>query len=202
MTEMPEHRLVARVEEEEAGRAFLVRSPAVGIVDGVPAPGIYLNAMERFLALRILGRSHLVQLPRGVQGRVVERLVDGWNVPVEHNQPLLRLRLGESPDEAVARAGGTATEAEAADRDLITVAAPSEGIFYRKPTPDSPSYVEEGSPVSKGSVLGLVEVMKSFNQIAYGGTGLPEKGVVARILVRDAQEVGFGQPLFLIRPAP
>ena len=55
--------------------------------------------------------------------------------------------------------------------------------------------------MTAGTVLGLVEVMKSFNQIAYGGPGLPERGTVAKVLVQDAAEVTYGQTLFLIRPA-
>jgi biotin carboxyl carrier protein len=196
---MAEQKIAARVEEL-GGEGFVVRSPAVGIVDAVPQVGIYLNAMEGFLTLRVLGRRNLVLLPRGVQGRVVEQYVEGRWIAVEHNQPLLRLRVGleattdereHGPATAGARPGGEA--------DLITVPAPSDGIFYRRPTPESPAYVEAGQAVARGAVLGLVEVMKSFNQILYGGPGLPERGTVAKVLAEDAVEVKFGQPLFLIK---
>jgi biotin carboxyl carrier protein len=60
--------------------------------------------------------------------------------------------------------------------------------------------VDEGSEVGTGSVLGLVEIMKCFHQITYGGAGLPERGSVARILVENAAEVELGQELFLVRP--
>ena len=50
-------------------------------------------------------------------------------------------------------------------------------------------------------MLGLVEVMKCFNQIAYGGPGLPERGTVAKILVDDSDEVVHDQVMFLISPA-
>ena len=43
--------------------------------------------------------------------------------------------------------------------------------------------------------------MKCFNQIAYGGPGLPERGTVAKVLVEDAEEVEHDQVMFLIRPA-
>ena len=78
--------------------------------------------------------------------------------------------------------------------------APSEGIFYRRPAPEAPVYVDLGAQVSTGAVLGLVEVMKCFNQIAYGGPGLPDKGEIVRILADDSAEVEFGQALFWIRP--
>jgi acetyl-CoA carboxylase biotin carboxyl carrier protein len=194
---MAELKIAARIEEGE-GQSFLIRSPSVGVVDAMPALGLYLNPMEGFLALRILGRRHLVLLPRGVQGRVSERFVEGSSVPVEYNQPLLRLRAGLEASEAERERIGASTGAGATD--LIAVPSPSDGIFYRRPGPESPSYVEVGQSIGRGAVLGLVEVMKSFNQILYGGPGLPERGVVAAILVEDSCEVKFGQPLFRIKP--
>ncbi len=195
-----EYKLVALVDPQDQDQSFLVRSPAVGVADDVPQPGIYLNPLQGFVALNVLGRWHPVLLPRGVQGRVVERLVAGTHVPVEYNQPLVRLSLGAeaAAQEAAAAAQGAGG---AAQGELIAVPAPSEGIFYRKPSPEAPAYVEPGQTIARGAVLGLVEVMKSFNQITYGGPGFPERGTVVEIKVQDAAEVTFGQPLFLIRPA-
>jgi acetyl-CoA carboxylase biotin carboxyl carrier protein len=194
---MAELKIAARIEEGE-GQSFLIRSPSVGVVDAMPALGLYLNPMEGFLALRVLGRRHLVLLPRGVQGRVCERFVEGSSVPVEYNQPLLRLRAGLEAGEAERERIGASASTGATD--LIAVPAPSDGIFYRRPGPESPNYVEVGQSIARGAVLGLVEVMKSFNQILYGGPGLPERGQVAAVLCEDACEVKFGQPLFRIKP--
>jgi biotin carboxyl carrier protein len=198
---MPSYNLVAKVDTEGTGKetTHLVRAPAVGVADGVPDKGDYLNPLEAFLTLRILGRRYTVRLPRNVQGRVVEQLIEDTSTPVDYKQPLLRLGLAESEH---AEAAGSAAAADAdADADLIPVPTPSEGIFYRRPGPDSPAYVEEGDEVGAGATLGLVEVMKSFNQITYGGPALPERGVVVKILVEDSAEVSYGQALFLIRPA-
>ncbi|MBI4703011.1 MAG: hypothetical protein HY744_17990 [Deltaproteobacteria bacterium] len=195
---MATYRLVAKVDSEPDG-TFLVRSPAVGVADGVPDVGVYLNPCASFLTLGILNRRYLVQLPRNVQGTVVGQLIDDTATAVAYGQALFRLSpvrdlgLG-STEEAERQRAPSGTE------DLIAVPSPSDGVFYRKPTPESPSYVEEGGAVATGTVLGLVEVMKSFNQITYGGPGLPEQGTVARILVQDGAEVAFGQPLFLVRP--
>jgi acetyl-CoA carboxylase biotin carboxyl carrier protein len=204
---MSTHKLVARVDTEDDGSTparrptFLVRSPAVGVVDGRPDRGVYLNPMRGFLTLTVLNRRHVVLLPRKVEGRVVETFIDDTYTPVGFNQPLFRLSqvAMDATREAGAAAAGAGGRAEL-DADLIAVQAPSEGVFYRRPGPDSPPYVEEGSEVSSGSVLGLVEVMKSFNQISYGGPGLPERGRVERVLAEDSAEVSFGQTLFLIRP--
>jgi acetyl-CoA carboxylase biotin carboxyl carrier protein len=197
---MPTYRLVATVDTE-SGDAFLVRSPAVGFADGLPGQGVYLNPSEGFLTLTVLNRRYTVELPRNVQGLVTEQLIEDTWTPVAYGQPLFRLSQAEAvmgsragKDQAV---GGEAKDAD----DLIAVPAPSDGVFYRRPSPEVPAYVDEGSEVSTGSVLGLVEVMKSFNQIAYGGPGLPERGTVVRILAEDAAEVAYGQTLFLVKPA-
>jgi len=195
---MPSHRLVARVDTED-NNSFLVRSPTVGVVDGVPAVGVYLNPMEGFLTLTVLNQGHVVLLPRNVQGRVVECFIVDTSTAVEYNQPLFRLSQS-AQEQAPGPRSDAGGESRGADADLIPVVAPSEGVFYRRPAPDSPPYVEVGGEVSTGSVLGLVEVMKSFNQITYGGPGLPQRGTVEWAQVEDSAEVQFGQTLFLIRP--
>ena len=78
---------------------------------------------------------------------------------------------------------------------LVEVKAPMVGTFYAQPEPGAPPYVDVGSQVEEDTTLGLVEVMKVFNAISAG-----VRGVVERILVRNAEFVEFGQPLFLIRP--
>ncbi len=197
-----EERLVARIEAVEAPqRGFLLRSPAVGIVEGLPEVGAHLGALASFASLRILNRPLRVQLPLGVQGFVVERFVAEMRAPVEYDQPLLRIAvLAAQAAESEASTDSGALAAGDAGADVITVTAPSEGVFYLRPKPDAPAYVSVGSSVSTGMVLGLVEVMKCFNPIAYGGPGLPVSGVVAEILVRDGSEVKHGQVLIRVKP--
>jgi len=199
---MPALTLVARVDQVESGDStFLVRSPAVGLADGIPDEGVYLNPSDRFLTLRILGRRQNLVLPRHVQGRVTERYIENTQTPVAYNQPLLRLSPWAEAGPTAGPSAGARKGAGEGEADLIAVESPSEGVFYRRPSPDAPSYVDVDSRISHGTVVGLVEVMKCFNQIRYGGPGLPEHGVVAKALVEDAAEVSFGQVLFLIRPA-
>ncbi|RLB49861.1 MAG: hypothetical protein DRI90_24205 [Deltaproteobacteria bacterium] len=196
---MPSPRLVAKVDSE-TDKTFLVRSPAVGVADGVPKRGVYLNASEGFLTLAILNRRYVVQLPRNVQGMVSELLIEDTAVPVAYGEPLFR--LSQALDLESTRGGAATKEGEPQEGDdLIAVTAPSDGVFYRRPSPDKPNYADEGAEVTSGSVLGLIEVMKSFNQITYGGPDLPERGIVTRVLATDASEVAYGQTLFLVRPA-
>ena len=59
--------------------------------------------------------------------------------------------------------------------------------------------VEVGSRVQAGDPLGLVEVMKTFNQILYGGPGFPEDAEVVEVRAGDAEEVRAGQILMVVR---
>jgi acetyl-CoA carboxylase biotin carboxyl carrier protein len=193
-------KLIARVEALESPQTgTLVRSPAVGILEGAPDLGVHVSALSGFARLRILNQRHALALPLGIQGFVAERFVTEARAPVEFNQPIVRLSLSTVPSPSA-----DAREAAALGRDaqgeLIAVTAPSEGVFYLRPKPDAEPYVSVGSAVASGSVLGLVEVMKCFNPITYGGPGLPGKGVIAQILAGDAAEVEFGQVLFLVKP--
>ncbi len=47
----------------------------------------------------------------------------------------------------------------------VEVKAPMSGVFYRKPAPEEPPYVEVGSEVKKKQVIGLLETMKVFQKI-------------------------------------
>ena len=71
-----------------------------------------------------------------------------------------------------------------------TVKAQMPGTFYRRPDPDSDPYVEEGDEVSAGDIIGLIEVMKNFNEIK-----VEEDGKISRFLVESEDPVEAGQDL-------
>ena len=80
-----------------------------------------------------------------------------------------------------------------ADDKTHVVTSPFVGTFYRKPNPDSPSYVSQGDKIDKGQVLCIVEAMKLMNEIE-----ADVAGTITAILVEDGQAVEYGQPLFKI----
>ncbi|MBA4393907.1 MAG: acetyl-CoA carboxylase biotin carboxyl carrier protein subunit [Desulfobacca sp.] len=63
---------------------------------------------------------------------------------------------------------------------LIEVRAPMSGVFYQKPAPDQPAYIEEGDIVKKKQVLGLLETMKVFQKIK-----APVDGRVLRVVAEN-----------------
>ncbi|SFU27577.1 acetyl-CoA carboxylase biotin carboxyl carrier protein [Pustulibacterium marinum] len=78
----------------------------------------------------------------------------------------------------------------------ITVKSPIIGTFYRKPSPDKPTFVEVGSTISTGDVLCVIEAMKLFNEIES-----EVSGKIVKVLVDDSSPVEFDQPLFLVDPS-
>ena len=48
---------------------------------------------------------------------------------------------------------------------MAQLLSPLPGTFYRKPAPGQPNYKSDGDMVVIGDVLGLIEVMKSFNEV-------------------------------------
>ena len=68
--------------------------------------------------------------------------------------------------------------------------SPLPGTFYRRPAPDKPTYKNEGDVVAVGDVIGLIEVMKSFNEVKAGATGK-----ILRFLAENEEAVMAGQPI-------
>lgn len=73
------------------------------------------------------------------------------------------------------------------------IEAPMPGVFYRRSDPDEPVFVEEGESVSEGDTLGLIGVMKNYNDIT-----APGDGVIAEIVATDEAEVDVGDVLFVL----
>ncbi len=86
--------------------------------------------------------------------------------------------------------------AEAPAANLVTIKSPMIGTFYRKASPDKPSFVEVGSEVAQGTVVCIIEAMKLFNEIES-----EVSGKIVKVLVEDASPVEYDQPLFLVEPA-
>ena len=79
--------------------------------------------------------------------------------------------------------------------DIVTINSPMVGVFYSSPNPGSPTYIKEGDYVESGKVVGIIEAMKTFNEIR-----TETAGVVKEISVVDGQMVEHGQVLLKIDP--
>jgi acetyl-CoA carboxylase biotin carboxyl carrier protein len=75
----------------------------------------------------------------------------------------------------------------------IEVRAPMSGVFYSRPGPDQPPYVEEGSIVTKKQVLALLETMKVFQKVKS-----PADGIVKKIMVENETALADDDIMFII----
>src|SRR5689334_868577 len=72
------------------------------------------------------------------------------------------------------------------------ICAPLSGIFYLRPGPDQPPYVEVGQAIKAGMAICVIEAMKTFIEIR-----AERDGILEAILVAPGTLVEAGQPLML-----
>ena len=70
------------------------------------------------------------------------------------------------------------------------ILSPLPGTFYRKPSPESPAFKENGDSVAAGDTVGLVEVMKNFQEVPAG-----VDGTNIRFIAEDGDAIMPGQPI-------
>ncbi len=113
--------------------------------------------------------------------------------------PMAAAPVAPATPAAPAATPAAPTTEEAAPEDdskYITIKSPIIGTFYRKPSPDKPTFVEVGSTINQGDVLCVIEAMKLFNDIES-----EVSGKIVKVLVEDSSPVEFDQPLFLVDPS-
>jgi biotin carboxyl carrier protein len=78
-------------------------------------------------------------------------------------------------------------------KKLVEVKAPMSGVFYRRPSPEEPFYVEAGDAVKKKQVLALLETMKVFQKVKS-----PVKGTVVEIVAENETPLKDEDVMFII----
>jgi acetyl-CoA carboxylase biotin carboxyl carrier protein len=101
---------------------------------------------------------------------------------------------GEAPQ------GAKPTQPTQSTGDGLVFRAPTSGRFYGRPAPDKPPFVVAGGELAQGTTICLLEVMKTFHRVTYGGPGLPETARIRRVLVADGDDVSAGDPLLALEP--
>lgn len=189
--------LTARARKE--GGTTLLLAPAVGLWRSAPLTGSLVTPGAPVGELEILGVRHRLRAPADAAGLVLEP--DGPRLarrPVQYDQVLLRLDPEASP--AAVGAGG-ATEAAEADASGVVFRSPLSGRYYARPAPDQPPFVSVGDVVETGQTVALLEVMKTFNRVTYGGDGLPARARVLALGPTDEDDVDEGDVLLRVEPA-
>ena len=73
------------------------------------------------------------------------------------------------------------------------VVTPVPGTFYRRPDPDSDVFVSDGDTVSEGDTIGLVEIMKNFQDVES-----EVDGTLVEFLVENEDAVQAGQAVAVV----
>ena len=196
---MFENKVKALIEpDSENPDQIVLLAPAVGLFRLHLPKGAYVTPDLKMGTFNQLQQFSNLVVPQGARGAVLEQLVaDGVN-KVQYRTPLLR--IGAATAEQMEAAAHEAEDLGAASSGGdLAVRSPTDGIFYRKPDPESPPYVAVGDVIVPGAQLGLVEVMKCFNQIRLEGDALPSQCEVIQIPVEDGCEVKLGQVLFVLK---
>ncbi len=110
-----------------------------------------LEVEQDGLRVRVVGASGA----QGTAGPVAPQVASAAAAPAPDGAPMASVVVSRGA------ALGTAN----------TINAPLTGIFYRSASPQSGPFVQEGSVVAVGDVIGLIEAMKLFNEIKSTAAG-------------------------------
>jgi acetyl-CoA carboxylase biotin carboxyl carrier protein len=167
--------------------------PSIGQGDLV-APGGAIGELV------VLGRTATLVVPRGADATGIALRLPPATHPVGYGDVLVALDPSLTLAPGAARGPGTLgmPGAPAATVEGMVFCAPTSGRFYGRPAPDKPPFVTEGAQLATGTTICLLEVMKTFHRVHYGGPGLPDTARVRRVLVAEGADVNAGDPLLAL----
>jgi acetyl-CoA carboxylase biotin carboxyl carrier protein len=173
-----------------------LRAPAPGLFVPAVATGDLVRPGAAIGRLEVLGRSIELRAPR-VGGIVIAPAAGG---AAAERAVAYRDVLCGLDQTARAGAGEAAGAPEAADAaaDGLAFTAPLSGRFYARPAPGKPAFVKAGDEIHAGQTVCMLEVMKTFNRVTYGGGDLPERARIVEVLVADEDDVTAGQVILTV----
>jgi len=211
MSRLHDRTLELLVEDQPPDRGvrrWLLQSPAPGWFHPTIAAMAWCQPGAEIGALEILGRRHRLVTPPGVAGFSGDV---GSGEPfasrlsahaVAYRDPIVLVSSDPGLAGHAAPRGprGVPTGSTIADAGAtgLVFRAPTSGRFYGRSAPDKPPFVAEGAELTHGATICLLEVMKTFHRVTYGGADLPATARVIRVLVADGADVNAGDPLLAL----
>jgi acetyl-CoA carboxylase biotin carboxyl carrier protein len=177
-----------------------LRAPGPGMFAPWVGQGDLVTPGSDLGELVVLGRASILVVPRSASltsGGIALRLPPAVH-PVAYGDLLVEI---DPSLQGTAGASASASAPAAATGDAalgLVFHAPTSGRFYGRPGQDKPPFVAEGTQLTAGSTVCLLEVMKTFHRVTYGGPGLPDTARVRRVLVADGADVNAGDPLLAL----
>ena len=126
------------------------------------------------------------------EGLVRQREVGGFVTPKPTNGSAAEPDTADPAPETPSDKQRSSEDGTEPDGQKV-IPSPSIGIFYHAPSPGAAPFVEVGKKVTKGDIVGLIEVMKLFTDITS-----PVTGIVQDIFVDNNTLVEHGQSLLAI----
>jgi acetyl-CoA carboxylase biotin carboxyl carrier protein len=179
-----------------AGERIELVSPSPGLFHSRLGIGDVVRMGSVLGDLEVLGKAIELVAPDSALGAVVAvRDPALARTAVDFGAVLLTL----DPRASATAIAATAVAASTADTEhRLVFRAPTSGRFYGRAAPDKPPFVTAGAELAVGATVCLLEVMKTFHRVTYGGTGLPERARVRELLVADGADVNAGEPLLAL----
>lgn len=102
------------------------------------------------------------------------------------------VKVKEVPPEKEVTENGIETTAK--NKEKCYIKSSLAGNFYLKKEENAEPFVKLHDRVEESTVVGLIEVMKLFNEVQAGSSG-----EIVDILIEDGDFVEYGQPLFEVK---
>lgn len=187
------HALTAEALARKDGDTWVLRSPAPGWFYPSLTEGDLVIAKHAIGELEVLGRRTLIVAPdvRGIASAPPALFAPR---AVGFGDPLVVIDTA-----AQLAAIGASADLPLADATIgLVFRAPTSGRFYGRAAPGKPAFISVGDELHPGATVCLLEVMKTFHRVTYGGAGLPERARVREVLVADGADVTSGDPLLAL----
>ena len=158
----------------------------------------HLSFSDVIRVLRLVDETPFQELQLELEGlkvRVVQDKEERLPAPSAASEGRVSPTAHAAPAEPVREPIAAAVAVNSAHIDGTPVLAPLAGTFYRAPSPGAPPFIELGTAVKQGDVVGILEIMKLMNHVT-----APCPGVIREICARNEEFVEFGQVLAVIDP--
>lgn len=196
---MSRHKQVVATARVTEAETIALTSPAPGLFRTHLRVGDIVRGGSVLGELEVLGHLSQVLAPDAATGAIIALADPQLTRPaVEFGGTLVTIDPRAIAGAATTDASGAASHGTAGG---LVFRAPTSGRFYGRPSPDKPAFVSAGGELAPGATICLLEVMKTFHRVTYGGAGLPERAKVREVLVADGDDVNAGDPLLALDPA-
>ncbi|MBD3866487.1 MAG: hypothetical protein IFK94_00015 [Acidobacteria bacterium] len=190
--------LTALTRTTDDGKTEIL-SPKVGIWSAHPKDRSLLSSQATIGKIRCQTRTFTLQIPDGVSGRISADTDRDRSAAVEYGELLFTLEpIGTDLSDPKKSQQPKSKPGDQLPPGCHAITSPTDGVFYARPAPDAEPFVKKGETIHLGHTIGLVEVMKTFNPILYGGPDLPDKAEVVELRAEDGREIRAGDVLLVV----